>query len=139
MVLAGAMVPFGMPTLLICIGLLPTVVALVTDKDPQHHSAMTIGFMNVAGVVPFLIDLWTQGQTMEAAFAILRDLNSWLIMFGSAAIGHLLLYAIPPAMATMTLSRLETRLKILQDALVQLQEIWGPDVASKKTPDQLRR
>ena len=139
LLLGLAALPFLLPTVLVCLGLLPTLVALVADADRQKSSAMTIGFMNLAGVTPFLIDLWQQGQTMEAALHILGQSNTWLIMFGAAGIGKLLLYAIPPAMATLTLTRMEVRLRALKDGLEQLKAIWGPEIATSTPLDQVRK
>lgn len=139
MILVGALLPFGAPTLLLCIGLLPTLVALFTDTDPRKPAFTTIGFLNIAGVLPFVIELWQKGQTMEAAIRILRQPSTWLIMFGAAAIGQLLLYAVPTAIAMLTVSRMETRLKTLREGLEHLHAIWGPDIASGKTIEEIRK
>jgi len=138
MIVFGAMVPFSSPTLLICVGLLPSLVALCTDTDPNKSAFTTIGFMNLAGVVPFIIELWERGQTLENALRIMLDPMTWIIMFGAAAIGQLLLYAVPPAMAIMTITRMETRLQRLKEGLEQLKAIWGPDVATTRPIDNLR-
>ena len=137
--IAAGVAPFILPSLLICVGLLPTLVALINDRDWQKSSAMTIGFMNIAGVAPFLLDLWQQGQTMEAALHILGQQNTWLIMFGAAGVGKLILYAVPTAVATLTLTRMEVRLRALKAGLEQLKVIWGPDVATTAPIDQIRK
>lgn len=139
MAIIGGIIPFGVPTLLICAGLLPTLVALFTDTDPDKSSTATIGFMNLAGVLPFLVDLWKKGQTMDVAIVILREPRTWLIMFGAAAIGHLLLFIIPPIMTSMTISRMESRLSSLKEGLEQLRAIWGPEVATTLPIDQVRK
>lgn len=133
------MLVFALPTLVVCIGLLPTLIALITDTDRQKSTAATIGFLNVAGVTPFVIDLWMKGQTMPHAFAIMSNSTTWLVMFGSAAVGHLLLYAVPHATATLTLTRMENRLRTLREALIQLKDIYGPDIATNKPLDQVRK
>lgn len=139
MIIVGAIVPFGLPTLLLCLGLLPTLVALITDTDPKKSAAAAIGFLNVAGVAPFILELWEKGQTMENAMQIVLDSTTWLIMLGAAALGQLLIYAVPPVVASMTLMKLEARLRLLRDGLSQLKEIWGPDVATHKAVDQVQK
>jgi hypothetical protein len=139
MVILGALAPFGAPTLLVCLGLLPMLIALFTDTDPRKSAFITIGFLNIAGVTPFIIELWQRGQTMEAAMGIMRQPVTWLVMFGAAAIGQLLLYTIPPAMAMMTISRIENRLKTLRDGLKELKAIWGSDVATSKPLELVRK
>jgi len=130
MIIIGCLVPFGVPTLLICLGLIPTFVALVTDTDQSRSSLATIGYLNFAGVLPFLIDLWQKGQTMEAAVAILRDPLSWVVMLGSAGVGHLMLYTIPAIVSSMVFMRQEARLRTLREGVKQLEAIWGADVTN---------
>jgi hypothetical protein len=130
--------PFMMPTLVLFLaGLIPTYVAFATDSDPQKSGAVSVGVMNFAGLVPFIIDLWTKGQTMPNAFQILGNANSWLIILGAAAIGQMIVYAIPQAIATLTLTQAETRVKLLHKNLETLKEFWGPDVATTKPIDKL--
>ncbi|MFA6279265.1 MAG: hypothetical protein WC612_00540 [Bdellovibrionales bacterium] len=138
MVIAGCLAPFGIPTLLICLGLTPTFVALVTDTDENRSGLATIGYMNFAGVLPFLIDLWQNGQTMDAAMAIIRQPASWAIMLGAAGIGHLILYAVPPVIASVFLINQESRLRTLREGMQQLEAIWGPDVASDTSLDVVK-
>lgn len=138
MIVLGSLVPFGAPTLLVCLGMIPTLVALVTDTDPRQSAVSIIGFLNLAGVIPFIIELWEKGQTIEAAFAIMKEPMTWLIMFGAAGIGQLILYAVPPAITMMTVARMENRLRILREGTDQLKAIWGPDVATNKPIDLIR-
>ncbi len=139
MIIAGALVPFGAPTLLVCLGLIPTLVALFTDTDPNKSGVITVGFLNLAGVMPFLIDLWTKGHSIETALRIMRDPMTWVIMLGAAAIGQLILYAVPTAMTVMAVNRMEARLHVLREGLEQLKAIWGTDVATNRPVDLVRR
>ncbi len=138
MIVVGALVPVIAPTLVVCLGLLPTLVALFFDTDEEKSAVATVGFLNVAGVVPFLIDLWSRDQTMEASIAIVRQPVTWLVMFGAAGIGQLMLYTIPPAMSMLTVARLEARIRTLHEGLEQLKAIWGPDVATNKPIEEVK-
>jgi len=138
MVVVGCIVPFGVPTLLVCLGLLPTCVALFTDTDSNRSGLATVGYMNLAGVLPFLIELWQKGQTMDVAMAIIRQPYSWVVMLGSAGIGHLILYAVPPMITSIVLINLESRKRTLREALQQLEAIWGPDVGTNHSLDAVR-
>lgn len=139
MVCMGAMVPFMLPTLVLLVGMVPTVVALFTESDRKGSSVAAIGAMNAAGIAPFVIDLWAKGQTMQNVFIILRDPQTWLIMFGAAFVGHLILFAVPQAIASMTAARAETRIKILKNNLEILKTTWGPDVATAKPLERVVR
>jgi hypothetical protein len=130
--------PFMMPTvtLLLC-ALFPTYIAFATDSDPQKSGAISVGAMNFAGIVPFIIDLWSKGQTMPNAFAILTNSNNWLVILGAAFIGQLIVYAIPQAIASLTLTHAESRVKGLRKNLDLLKESWGADVATTKPLDKI--
>ena len=137
-VVIGLGVTVMMPTMLLLLAaMIPTYVAFMTDSDPQKSGAVSVGAMNFAGVVPFIVDLWSKGQTMTDAIHILGDANSWLIILGAAGIGQLIVYAIPQAIATMTLTHAESRVKALRKNLDMLKESWGPDVASTKPLDKI--
>jgi len=138
LILFGLSAPFMMPTwTLVLIGMLPTFVALITDYDPQKSSTGAVGSMNFAGLTPFILDLWMKGQTMENAMHILRQSSSWLIILGAAAVGQMIVFAVPQAMTSLTFAHAESRLKILKKNLEQLQASWGPEVATTKPLDKI--
>ena len=130
MILVGCFVPFGLPTLIVATGLIPTLVALFTDTDERHSGLATVGYLNLAGVLPFLIELWQKGQTMETAVAIMRTPSTWVIMLGAAGLGHLIMYIVPPIVGSVILLNQESRLRTLREGISQLESIWGPDVAT---------
>ena len=140
MVLVGCSIPILLPTFTLClIGFIPTLVALVVDTDREKSSAACIGAMNAAGVTPFVIDLWTKGQTMENVFQILRESSTWLIMLGAAGVGQLIAFAVPQMLALLWLARSESRLKILKKNLESLKENWGTEVGTTKPIDKIGR
>ena len=128
MILFGCLVPFGVPTLIVCLGFLPTFITMFTETDPRRPALTAIGYMNLAGVLPFLIDLWQQGQTMEAALAIVYQMQTWVIMLGAAGVGQLILYVVPPMVASIVLSKQDSRRRILKEAVAELESIWGEDI-----------
>ena len=130
--------PFMMPTvLLVLAGFIPTYIAFMTDDDPQKSGATSVCAMNCAGLTPFIIDLWEKGQTMPNAIHVLGEANSWLVILGASAIGQLIVYTIPPAIASLTLTHAETRVKNLSKNLDMLKESWGPEVATTKSIDKI--
>jgi hypothetical protein len=132
--------PFIFPTIvLLFIGLIPTMIAFFVDTDNDKSSAAAIGAMNFAGISPFVIDLWVNGQSMQTVFQILHQSSSWLVMLGAAAVGQLIVFAIPQAMASLTLASAEIRLKILKKNMETLKATWGNDVATTKPLDKLAK
>lgn len=128
MTLFGCIVPFGVPTLIVCTGFLPTLIVLFTEQDTRHPALMTIGYMNLSGVLPFIIELWQKGQTMEAALGIIYDPSTWVVMLGAAGIGQLILYVVPYIVTTMIVSKQESRRRVLRQGIQELKAIWGEDV-----------
>lgn len=140
MIIMGFCAPFMLPTVvLVFAGMIPTLVALFIDKDRQHSSATAIGAMNCAGITPFVIDLWLKGQTMTTVVQILSEPSSWLIIFGAAAIGQMIVSIVPQAMATLTLAHSEIRIKNLKHNLELLKTSWGPDVGTTKSIEKMTR
>ena len=138
LVIVGLAMTFMMPTVLLLLaGLIPTYVAFFTDTDTNKSGAVSVGAMNFAGLLPFIIDLWAKGQTMENAFQILSSVNDWAIILGAALIGQMIVYAIPQAIATLTLAHGEGRVKVLNKNLDLLRESWGQDVATTKPIDKI--
>jgi len=132
-----AAMPFTLPSILMLLaGLAPTYVAFATDGDPDKSGAASVGAMNLAGIVPFLIDLWAKGQTLDNALRIITDANAWVVILGAAAIGQLVSYAVPQAIATLSLTNADARIKSLRKNLELLKESWGPEVGAAKTGDK---
>jgi hypothetical protein len=141
MIIIGASVPFIYPTIFLFVGMLPTLVALFTTSsdDKQGASVTAIGAMNAAGLTPFVIELWEKGQTMGEALRIMGTPETWLVMFGAAAVGQLILFAVPQAITSLTLARAESRVQLLKRNLETIKTIWGPDVATTKSMEKIAK
>lgn len=113
-------------------GMLPSLVALVTDRDREKAAAITVSALNAAGVTPYIVELWKQGHNFHAAFTILRDPTSLLVMYSAAAIGWLIYFIVPPLVGGFLVTRAQSRLKTLKENQNELKRIWGPEVAGDK-------
>jgi hypothetical protein len=60
-------------------------------------------------------------------------------MLGAAGIGHLILFAVPQAVAIGVLAQQQARLRTLREAMVQLENIWGHAVTTNVTVDSLKK
>ena len=121
---------FGLlPTaLVLVIGGLPTLVAVVVDGHRRHHLARCVGFLNFAGVAPYLAKIW-MNHTVLAAMRMLTDPFVWLVMYGAAALGWII-YLSAPSIAWMQVELTGSRrIKILKARQHQLIAEWGEEVA----------
>jgi len=116
-------------TILFGIGMIPTIVAYVVDRDPDKSAPITVGGLNFCGCMPFAIDLWKHQHTIGAAAKIFADPLAWMVMYSAAAVGWGIYYGIPPMVAGMEVSRAEKRVEVLKQKKVALVQEWGPDVA----------
>ena len=123
--LAGLLV-FTLPTVLIlCVGMLPTFAAYITDRRREKYTALCVGSMNFVGVVPFLATLWTEDHSFDMAFTILGDPFGWLMMLGSAGIGWAIYFVAPSIVAMFMAARIEQRIERLKERQTELVEDWG--------------
>jgi hypothetical protein len=119
-------------TIIFGVGMVPTMVALATDRDPEKSAALTVGSLNLCGCIPYAIELWKSGHNIAAALAKLGDPLTWLAMYGAAGAGWLLYFTIPPLVASAEVSRAEKRIDALKKKRVSLIQEWGPDVSAEE-------
>ena len=117
-------------TLLAC-GMFPTIVAYLTDSDRRKTAAISVGTVNLCGVLPFLLTLWMgQNNSMKEVGDILRHVETWAIMYGAAALGSLIHYAVPPVIAGFISLQSSSRVAELERRQTALKEAWGEEVAA---------
>jgi hypothetical protein len=88
------LIPLGalmLPTaILVLVGMIPTMVAFMIDRDPEKSAGLTVGAMNLCGVMPFLITLWQSNHSIERSVQILLTPFTFFLMYGAAGVGWLL-------------------------------------------------
>lgn len=109
-------------------GMVPTIIAWIVDRDPEKHAPMTVGAMNFCGILPFILDLWKHQHTIPAASKTLADPLTWLIMLGSAAIGWIIYFIVPPMVVSFELTRSQRRVESLKTKKKELTDEWGVEV-----------
>ncbi len=117
-------------TILLLFGMLPTVVAAVVDRGGGTR-ALTVGSMNLAGCVPFLLELWTMGHSAENSMALITDPRTIIVMYSAAAIGYLIDWALSGIVATLMIHRATSRLEKIRDRQDYLVERWGREVTGE--------
>lgn len=121
--------------MLVAVGLLPTIVLGFTGKGTHKgQRTMCVGLTNSAGIIILLGDLWSQPGMLDD---MLVNLNTWIIMWGGAAIGYALNF-IGPLIASMVLQAMaQDRVKNINQQKQELLELWGHEVlgSDDKKPD----
>ena len=125
------MVIMSLPTVMVIVfALLPTFVAFIVDRTPGKNAVFCVGSLNLCGVLPYLFDLWTGDNSMDAAILILTDVFSLVVMYGAAAFGWMIFQSLPPIIATFITVLAQSRISSLRSAQRKLIEEWGSDVAT---------
>ncbi|SDG52485.1 hypothetical protein [Thalassobaculum litoreum] len=126
---AGGAVLFLPSMMLLVIGMTPTLAAMLTDRRREKYATLCVGCINFTGVLPFLIELWTQDHTYEHAFQVISSPFTWLVMFGAAAIGWAIYFVAPGIVGMFIAMRADQRVERLRRRQRDLVEEWGPGVA----------
>ena len=127
---------FLLPTeLLLFVGMVPTMVTAVTDGSKGRYGVIAVSVPNLAGVLPFLIELWRHGggigHSLAPAVKILADPTNILIMYGAAGGGSLIYYYVPRFIGIFTGYRAQGEIAARRALQRKLEAEWGADVASK--------
>lgn len=123
------------PTALVfAIGLLPTIVALLIDRDPGRYGAIAVGSLNFCGVFPSAIDLWQHGHTVQQALDTIANPYDLAIMFGAAGVGWLLYFGLPPLIGALLVQKHEAEIRRIEGRQAALEEEWGPDINNAAPP-----
>ncbi len=125
-----AAVLFMPTTILLVVGMLPTVVAALIDRKGGAR-AITVGALNLCGCIPFLMDLWTKGHTTELAVSLITDPLTIIVMYAAAGIGYMIDWALSGIVATILVQRSMSRMEAIRKRQAELVERWGKEVTGE--------
>jgi 1,4-dihydroxy-2-naphthoate octaprenyltransferase len=120
---------FALPTMLVLtLGLLPTLVAFIVDAHPRKYAARSVGFLNFAGTLPFLVTLWSKNQNLIEAMRILTDVYAWLVIYTAAAAGWIIYLGMPSVAGFLMELTAARRIRKLDAERRRLIQEWGDGV-----------
>jgi hypothetical protein len=112
-------------TIIVVVGMLPTAVAYFVDSSREKTLGPVVFCLNFAGVLPALLKLWSQGQTMSAAMDLITQPFMLAIMLFPAACGWLLYAYMPYLVIGIVKRKAEARIKTLEKYQQDLIDQWG--------------
>ena len=128
---------FLSPTLcLVGLGMMPTVAAYIADRTRFQGLAITVGFLNLAGCLPLVVELWSRGQTFDAIGPMMHFSLGWLLAFGAAAIGWIVHFVTPALISTYMAVLSRSRIAMLRNGQKHLIEVWGEEVVGTSEEDK---
>ena len=130
-VLAATALPL---CVLVSAGMVPTFVAALLDRFRARYLTRTVGPMNVAGLAPLVLQLWTQGLGMAETARLLSSPFNWLMVYGAAAIGWGIFLAMPTIARGIVDFRADQAQRQLEARAAALVEEWGEEVTGRSPP-----
>jgi hypothetical protein len=120
---------FAPTTLLLFVGMLPTLCAKLIDKTKERTKVLTVGFMNFAGCFPYWFQLAQQGHDLDTALRILGEPMTIVIMYCAAAVGYLIEWLVAGIVASIKVQLGKARLVEISRIHEEMVEKWGPEVS----------
>jgi hypothetical protein len=131
----GAAMMISLPTvMLVFFGLLPSIVAWMVDRSDQKYATFCVLGINFSGLFPYLMDIWFENHSIDAAIETMTNVFDLFVIYGSAAFGWMVYIALPPVITTFLSVMSERRLEILRETQKSIIEEWGENVASAIDP-----
>ncbi len=120
--------------LVLVAGMTPTLVTLFVDRKRSRRVCYTVGVMNFAGVLPFLLVLAKDRLSLSAAALALSDPFTWLVMYGAAASGCLICAATPSLARFCLELQASNKRRALEALATAIRREWGDEVAGGLKP-----
>ena len=119
--------------LLMVIGMAPSIVAFIVDKRPGKLTARAIGYLNLAGCLPYAIKLWTGQNTISGVLLLVGEPSALMIMYSSAAVGWMLNFIMTPIMTAYLAVQHEAKARSIGNRQEELIKEWGGEVKGQAT------
>lgn len=113
------------------LSMVPALVAALNDKGSGKCASKTVGAFNYMGVLPSLFHIWHSPDATIAARTMLVDPNVWLITYGSAASGWMMVLLMPKVVSYIFTSRSTIKIRHIESLQKELINEWGPSVTGE--------
>ena len=123
-------------TILLFIGMLPTVGARLVDRSKARTKVFTVGFLNFSGCFPYWFKLVEQGHKFENTMQILSNPTTIVVMYAAAGIGYMIEWAVTNTVAGFMVQRGKRRLEDIRKFQEEMVVRWGVEVTGDLPLDQ---
>ncbi len=122
-----------LPTsMLLFVGMLPSMVAFFLAPMGVGARAATVSAMNLAGCLPFVLKLWSLENDFETSFMLVSDPQVITIMYMSAAFGYMIDWVVTGIVSSFLYQKGLTRMEAIKKRQEVLISQWGEGVTGKK-------
>ncbi|MBP7721618.1 MAG: hypothetical protein KA155_03685 [Alphaproteobacteria bacterium] len=127
-ILAAVFMPYAV---LLGIGMLPTIAATFADPKRARTKIVTVGALNLAGCVPFLFKLGSQGHEFDTALNIATDPQAVIVMYAAAGAGYMIDWSMSSVVAAILYQRGLARQESIKKRQAELVSRWGAEVTGQ--------
>jgi hypothetical protein len=118
-----------LPTsMVLAVGMLPSILLFLFDRTAGRPLTLTIGMLNLAGVLPALYELWKTSHSIPGAKAVLAEPGLWMFGIVASGIGVVIYLFMPPVMLAYYRVTTRNRVALLRDRQSKLVQDWGSDL-----------
>jgi len=115
-----------------CLGMLPSIVAIILDRGAGRFASRTVSACNFVGILPFLFDIGIKYDKGMAAKSLMATPFTWLVVYGGAMVGWMLIWVLPQmTMMVYTVRADVKRKRLINEQNAMLAE-WGEEVKTGK-------
>lgn len=114
--------------LIFLMGMLPSIVVYFFDRSPHRYTFRTIFACNLSGCLPFLGHMLEYGPSDASLHEATSSALTWFLMYGSAAMGGLLIAFTPQIASVMITGLHQTQVARLQRLQNRIEAEWGKEV-----------
>jgi len=118
-------------TIMLAIGMLPTIVAYFINKRGSRVRALAIGAMNLAGCMPYVYELWLGGHDFSNSLHIVMNPQVVIVMYAAAGVGYVIDWAVSGFVSVILYERGQTRMKEIEKRRQALVERWDKKVTGR--------
>lgn len=129
-------VMFSSVAIIMIIGMIPTVVCAIVDRSEGRLRAMTVGAINFAGCVPFMVEVFRKGNDFETAIQYIVQPRTIVVMYFAAGMGYLVDWAMTGIVSSIMVQKAKARLKDIEKEKKDLVERWGGEVTGTVPLDE---
>jgi hypothetical protein len=115
------------------LAMLPSFTAILIDRRLNKCASSTLCAFNLIGIAPYIFSLWHSPDINGMAESFLIDVYVWLIIYGSASMGCITIWAIPQLTAKIFQAKSDSRILRIEEEQSELREIWGEIIVSRAT------
>jgi len=122
---------FFSTTILLFVGMLPTLIAYMVDKLPGKSKTFTIGVMNFSGCFFFLLEAWKHPGDVDFALQLLSNPVTIIVMYGVASIGYFIDYVVTAGVSAVLIQKSKIRVVKIEEEKKVIETRWGAEVTGK--------